>query len=112
MNKHVGSSLDSFLQEVEDFSEASEIATKRVLAWQIQQAVKEKHISKRKLAQLMKTSESALFRLLDPENTSVTLRTISRAAAALGKNVRIELVDPPAPAVRQPTSTKLKPDAA
>ncbi len=112
MNKHIGSSLDSFLQEVGDFDKASAIATKRVLAWQIQQAVKEKNISKRKLAQLMKTSESALFRLLDPENTSVTLRTISRAATALGKHVRIELVDPPAPAVHQPTTTKLKPGTA
>jgi hypothetical protein len=69
-------------------------------------------IGKRKLAKLMKTSDSALLRLRDPENTSVTLRTISRAAAALGKHVRIELVDPPAPAVRQPTTTKLKPGAA
>lgn len=112
MSKHIGSSFDSFLQEVGDLNEASEIATKRVLAWQIQQAVNEKRISKRKLAKLMKTSESALFRLLDPENTSVTLHTISRAAVALGKHVRIELVDPPAPAVRQPTTTKLKPDTA
>ncbi len=101
MNKHIGSSLDSFQHEVGDFDEASEIAAKRVLAWQIQQAVTEKRISKRKLARLMKTSESALFRLLDPENTSVTLRTISRAATALGKRVRIELVDPPAPTGQQ-----------
>lgn len=106
MSKHIGSSFDGFLQEVGDMDEANEIATKRLLAWQIQQAVKEKRISKRKLAKLMKTSESALFRLLDPENTSVTLRTISRAAAALGKRVRIELVDPPAPGEQQTDTTE------
>ncbi len=94
--------IPRFLQEAGDLDEADEIAAKRVLAWRIQRAVKEKRISKRKLAKLMKTSESALFRLLDPENTSVTLHTISRAAAALGKRVRIELVDPTTPAQKTP----------
>ena len=66
---------------------------KRVLAWQITNAMKQGKISKTKMARRMKTSRAALDRLLDPGNGSVTLRTMDRAAAALGKRLRLELVD-------------------
>lgn len=94
MSKHIGSSFDSFLEEEGILDEASEIATKRILAWQIDEARKKLGLSKKKFAKEMKTSEAALYRLLDPKNTSVTLRTISTAATILGKRVRIVLEDP------------------
>ena len=94
-NKHFGSSLDDFLAEEGILEEATARAQKKVLAWQIGQAMKAKNISKRAMAKRMRTSHAALLRLLDPENTSVTLRTMQRAAAILGKQVRLELVDVP-----------------
>lgn len=68
-------------------------AIKRVLAWQLGQAMKEKQWTKTDLAARMGTSRSALDRLLDPNNTSITLMTMDRAAAVLGKRLRIEVVD-------------------
>ena len=95
MSKHIGSSFDSFLEEEEILDEATEVATKRVLAWQIDEARKKMGLSKKKFAKKMNTSEAALYRLLDPQNTSVTLRTITTAATILGKRVRIVLEDTP-----------------
>ena len=92
-NRHIGSSFDEFLEEEGILSEVEGIAYKRVLAWQIRKSMKEKHLSKSDMARIMKTSRAALDRLLDPRNGSVTLRTIERAAAAVGKRLHIELVD-------------------
>lgn len=92
-NRHIGSSLDAFLTEEGILSEVEKVAYKRILAWQIRKSMKEKHLSKAEMARVMKTSRAALDRLLDPRNGSVTLRTIERAAAAVGKRLRIELVD-------------------
>ncbi|MBI1744557.1 XRE family transcriptional regulator [Candidatus Acetothermia bacterium] len=92
-NRHIGSSLDAFLEEEGILSEVEKVAYKRILAWQIRKSMKEKHLSKAEMARVMKTSRAALDRLLDPRNGSVTLRTIERAAAAVGKRLRIELVD-------------------
>ena len=69
------------------------IALKRVLAWQIAQAMEVQGFSKASMADAMNTSRSALDRLLDPDNIAVTLKTMDRAAAVLGKQLRIELVD-------------------
>ncbi|MEO0349320.1 MAG: Fis family transcriptional regulator [Cyanobacteria bacterium P01_A01_bin.15] len=92
-NSHVGSSLDDLLEEDGILSEVSAAALKRVLAWQIAQTMASQGVSKAAMANAMNTSRSALDRLLDPDNVAVTLKTMDRAATALGKRLRIELVD-------------------
>lgn len=92
-NPYIGSSLDDLLQEEGTLAETEAIALKRVIAWQVKQAMEEKNLTKKALAEEMKTSRSSLDRLLDPNYPSVTLDTIERAAAAIGKRVRFELVD-------------------
>lgn len=91
MNKHVGSHLDDFLEEEYLLAEAEAAATKRVIAWQIENMMRSEGLSKSEMARRMGTSRSALDRLLDPSNPSVTLLTLERAARALGKKVRVEL---------------------
>lgn len=92
-NPYIGSSLDDLLEEEGTLASINAIALKRVIAWQVQQAMEEKKLTKTAMAREMKTSRSSLERLLDPENPSVTLDTIERAAKAIGKRVRLELVD-------------------
>lgn len=87
MNKNIGSTFDSFLKEERLFDEAEAIAIKRVLAYQLQKELQKRNISKMELAKRMKTSRSALDRLLDPTNTSVTLKTLVKIAHILGKKV-------------------------
>jgi antitoxin HicB len=94
-NPYIGSSLDDLLEEDEMLSGVSALAFKRVLAWQVEQAMLQKKLSKTAMAKSMKTSRAALDRFLDPENTSVTLKTIERAARVTGKKLRLELVDIP-----------------
>jgi len=90
-NKHMGSSIDDFLKEEGIFEEAQAQAIKELVAWQLAQAMKEKKISKARMAALLKTSRSQVDRLLNPEN-DITLGSLQRAAALLGRRVRIELV--------------------
>ncbi len=98
--KHLGSNFDDFLAE-EGLLESSEaIATKRVLAFQLARAMEEQQISKADMARRMKTSRSALDRLLDPGSPSLTLLTLERAARVLGKKLRVEMVDEEATLVR------------
>ena len=92
-NPYMGSSLDDLLEEEGTLAEIESIAIKRVIAWQVKQAMEEKKLTKQAMAKEMKTSRSSLDRLLDPNNPSVTLETIERAAKAIGKRVRLELVD-------------------
>jgi antitoxin HicB len=92
-NPSVGSSLDDFLAEEGLLSEVNAVALKRVLTWQISQAMESQGLSKAKMATAMNTSRSALDRLLDADNIAVTLKTLDRAATALGKRLQIELVD-------------------
>ena len=89
--KHVGSNLDDFLAEEARLEEAAATAVKRVIAWQIEQEMKAQKLTKTALAAKMRTSRSALNRLLDTRDTSLTLTTLVSAAAALGKHVKIEL---------------------
>ena len=89
--KHVGSSFDEFLAEEDLLSEAEATAVKRVIAYQLTQFMEDNELSKTAMARRMQTSRSALDRLLDPANPSVTLQTMDRAARALGKKLRIEL---------------------
>lgn len=91
-NKHIGSSLDDFLKEEGALEETRALALKETLAWQVQQAMQKENISKVEMARRMNTSRAALDRLLDPGNASVTLQTLSRAAHAVGRNLRIELI--------------------
>ncbi len=90
---HVGSSLDDLLAEDGTLAEAEAVALKRVIAHEIRRTMEQQRISKTAMASRMKTSRAALNRLLDPKNTSVTLNTMGRAAAALGKRLRLQLVD-------------------
>lgn len=91
-NKHIGSSVNDFLREEGILEEARAIAIKEVVAWQIQQAMLKENITKMEMAKRMHTSRAALNRLLDPGNDAVTLQTLSRAAHAIGRGLRIELV--------------------
>jgi len=91
-NKHIGSSLDAFLQEEGILAEVNAAATKRVLAFLIQREMKRQRMSKSQMATRMQTSRAALERLLDPDNTSVTLHTLGKTASVLGKRLKIELV--------------------
>jgi antitoxin HicB len=90
---HSGSTFDSFLEEEGIREEVEAIAIKRVLAWQLSQAMQEQRKTKRAMAKQLHTSRSQLDRLLDPRNVSVTLDTITRAAKALGKRVIIRVAD-------------------
>jgi antitoxin HicB len=92
-NPYIGSSFDDFLDEENFLVEANEIAIKRVIAWQLQQEIESKHMTKTDVAKAMGTSRAAVDRLLDPNNTSVTLNTLSKAARILGKKIEIDLVE-------------------
>lgn len=92
-NLHIGSSLDSFLEEEDILVEINAAAIKKVLAWQVSQEMDEKGFSKTEMATAMKTSRTSLERLLDPSNISISLKTMARAAAAVGKRLKIDLVD-------------------
>ena len=89
--KRMGSSLDEFLKEEGGFDEAQAQAIKEVVAWQLAAAMKKKNLSKSKVAALLKTSRSQVDRLLDPNN-DITLSSLQRAAAIVGRRVTIELV--------------------
>ena len=81
-----------FLREQGTLEEATEVAIKRVLAFQLKSAMEEQGISKAEMARRVKTSRSQLDRLLDPDNTSVSLSTLTKAAKAVGRNLKIDLV--------------------
>jgi len=90
-NKHIGSNFDDFLEEEGLLAEAGAVAIKRVIAFQVEQMMKEQHLSKIEMSRRMKTSRAALDRLLDPANQALTLQTLDRAAHALGKRLQISL---------------------
>ena len=89
--KHMGSSIDDFLKEEGIFEEAQMQAIKEVVAWQLGEAMKKRKISKARMATLLKTSRTQVERLLDPQN-DITLSSLQRAAAVVGRRVMIELV--------------------
>jgi len=89
--KHMGSSVDDFLKEEGIFEEAQAQAIKEVVAWQLARAMKKKKISKSRMAALLKTSRTQVDRLLNPKD-DITLSTLQRAAAMVGRRVTIELV--------------------
>jgi antitoxin HicB len=89
---HIGSDFDDFLIEEGLLGEAEAIAVKRFLAYQLNELMKAQGLSKAEMARRMKTSRAALERLLDPENRSVTLNTMDKAARSLGKRLRLRLI--------------------
>jgi len=88
---YLGTSLENFLTEQGLYEDATEYAIKRVLAFQLEQEMKEKGINKIEMAKQLKTSRSQLDRLLDPDNENVSLAALSRAAKAVGRTLRLEL---------------------
>jgi antitoxin HicB len=90
-NKHLGSCFDDFLKDEGIHEEARAHAIKRVLAWQMQEAMTAQGLSKSEMAKRMNTSRAQLDRLLDPENDKVQLDTVQRAAAAIGRKLHVEL---------------------
>ncbi|MCC7684452.1 helix-turn-helix domain-containing protein [Janthinobacterium sp. FW305-128] len=88
---HLGSSLDDFLKEEGIFEQTQTRAIKEVIAWQLTQAMQEQAMSKTRMAALLQTSRSQLDRLLDP-SSDVTLSTLERAAALLGRKLSVTLV--------------------
>jgi antitoxin HicB len=92
-NPHRGSTFEAYLAEQEVLEETTARAIKRVLAWEIDQAMKKRRLTKSAMAARMKTSRSQLDRLLDPANDAVSLESLVRAASAVGKRLRIGLED-------------------
>ena len=88
---NIGSSFDDYLREEALLGEATAVAVKRVIAWQIDQEMKAQNLTKSAMAKKMHTSRAALNRLLDASDTSLTLTTLSSATTVLGKKLRIEL---------------------
>ncbi len=89
--KQMGSSIDDFLKEEGIFEEAQAQAVKEVVAWQLAEAMRSQKISKNKMATLLKTSRTQIDRLLDPKN-DITLSSLQRAAAIVGRRLSIELL--------------------
>lgn len=91
-NKHRGPTLDSFLEEKGVLAEFQARAIKEVIAWQLADAMKERKLSKSRLAAMMHTSRTQVDRVLDPKDGNVTIETLQRAAAVVGRRVQLELV--------------------
>ena len=91
-NPHIGSSFESFLEEEGIREEVEALAQKRVFTWQIRQAMEEAGLTKAAMAARMRTSRTQVERLLDPDNSKVQLDTLQRAAQAVGRTLRVELV--------------------
>jgi DNA-binding Xre family transcriptional regulator len=90
--KHWGSTLDDFLKAEGIYEEAKGQVAKEMIAWQIQQAMKKKGLTKKRMAELMETSRTQVDRLLNPKDHNVTLATLEKAAAIVGRQLRLELV--------------------
>ena len=92
-NPHRGGSFEDFLREQGIHEEVKRRAEKEILAWKLQTAMKERKMTVSALARKLKTSRSAVNRILDPGNRSITLGTLEKTAGALGKRWRFDLVD-------------------
>lgn len=88
----IGSSFDDFLKEEGIYEEVTAKAIKRVIVRQLDNIMQQNHLTKTMLARRMQTSRAQLDRLLDPDNESVTLATLTRAAHAVGRKLRMEFV--------------------
>lgn len=90
-NKHIGSSFESFLEEDGILEEVNAAAVKRVIAHHLKEYMKKKHLTQDEMAKRLETSRSGLKRLLDPKNYSITLLSLNKAAAVIGKRIDISL---------------------
>ena len=90
--KHIGTSFDSFLEEEDILQESEAVALKRVIAYALEEKMKADNISVNRLAKELETSRTAICRILDPENTSITLSTIVKVAKYLGKGISLSFV--------------------
>jgi antitoxin HicB len=95
MNKHIGSSFDDFLEEEGILAQTQARAIKRVLVWQLEKYMKANNISKKGLAEQLKTSRAGVDRLLDESNVSVTLGSLVKVAEATGKKLQIRFLNTP-----------------
>ena len=91
-NRHLGSTLEGFLDEEGILEEVDALAQKRVIVWQIEQAMENQGVTKIEMAERMHTSRTQIDRLLDPDNNKVQLDTLQRAANAVGCALKLELV--------------------
>ena len=92
-NRALGSELDDLLKQDGVLNQAQAEAAKRVIAWQVQQLMETQHISKAQLARELETSRGAVDRILDSENTSMTLKSLGAIADLFGKRLEINLID-------------------
>lgn len=92
-NPHIGSSFEDWLNEEDMTDGVTAIAVKRVIAWQVSESMKAQNINKTALASRMNASRATLDRLLNADDTSLTLATLSNVANALGKKLKVEFVD-------------------
>jgi antitoxin HicB len=90
-NKHIGSSIDDFMKEEGFFEEAETQAIKEVVAWQLAEEMKKQKLSKKTMAEKLNTSRTQINRLLNAEK-DITLSSLQRAAALVGRRLKIELV--------------------
>ncbi len=87
---YIGSSFDDFLEEEGILEECKDEAAKRVLVWQLEKEMKKQHLTKEEVARRMHTSRAAVNRILDPKKPS-TLRSLTSAARAVGKRLKLSL---------------------
>ena len=92
LTQNIKSDFDKFLQDEEIYEEVNDIAIKRVIAYQLEQEMKIQKITQTKMAQMMNTSRAVVSRLLNPDNSSLTLNTLESATFALGKRLSISIV--------------------
>ena len=92
LTKNMKSDFDELLKKDGIYEEANDIAIKRVIAYQLEEEMKAQNITKTKMAELMNTSRAVVNRLLNPDNSSLTLRTLESASNALGKRLSISIV--------------------
>lgn len=90
-NKHIGSSFENFLEETGILEEVNAAAVKTVIARNLKEYMKKKHLTQDEMAKQLGTSRSGLKRLMDPKNYSVTLLTLNKAAAVIGKKIDMSL---------------------
>jgi len=90
-NKHKGSSIESFLEKENLLLNAEAIAIKRVISYELEQALQKNKLTKAEMAKKMRASRSALDRLLDPDNTSITLSSLVKAVRVLGKKLKLAI---------------------
>ena len=91
-NKNIGSSFENFLEQEGITAEVNAAAVKAVIARSLQEHMERKNITRTDMAEQLGTSRAGLLRLLDPNNTSITLLTLNKAASVLGKKIEINLV--------------------